>query len=452
MDKIQLLNERKAALESAGASIREDIRSLVDEQSFVELSAFSFSKNFFYGEDIPCEGVVTGFATIDGYPFYLVAQDFAQLSGGLSKANCEKIARALNAAEKNDTPVVYLLHTHGVQVGEGVNVLEGIAELMLKVTQLKGSVMQYAVINGEVYGSAAILAATCDCVIFTKDSAFCTTSPFVLSAKEGKNAKPTEIGGASALSHTGLPAIEVADVKEASEVIKKMNALLSVPVVDAELNAGVPALDEACDAFALAALLEEGIEIGKYTSPEVRTILGRVGGITVAAVVFDESVALNSLNMRKIRNFTEFACYYSLPFVTFVNCVGIENTAAVNDSTVLKEISEYLSILDATDTAKIAVVTGKAIGLGYSLFAAKSVGFDYTFAFCNAQIALFDAGMGAEIVLDASKQGKEEEFERLYAEENSDPVHAAKGGYLDCIIRPQFVKQYLIQALQMLGK
>ena len=37
-----------------------------------------------------------------------------------------------------------------------------------------------------------------------------------------------------------------------------------------------------------------------------------------------------------------------------------------------------------------------------------------------------------------------------YAEENSDPINAAKDGYIDAIIEPQFVKQYLIAALQML--
>lgn len=44
MDKIRLLQERKAKIEEAGKEIRGDIASLVDEDSFVELSAFSFSR------------------------------------------------------------------------------------------------------------------------------------------------------------------------------------------------------------------------------------------------------------------------------------------------------------------------------------------------------------------------------------------------------------------------
>ena len=43
MDKIQLLEARKAAILEAGKEIRQDIALLVDSESFVELSAFSFS-------------------------------------------------------------------------------------------------------------------------------------------------------------------------------------------------------------------------------------------------------------------------------------------------------------------------------------------------------------------------------------------------------------------------
>ncbi len=440
MDKIKQLQERKAALEKIGGEIRANIKALCDEDSFVELSAFSFSKEH-YDEDTGGEGVVTGFATIQGYPYYIVAQNFADGFGGLTKANCDKIAKTLSAAEKNETPVVYLLHCQGVKVGEGVNVLEGIAELLLKATQLKGTVPQFAVIGGEVYGSAAALAAVCDCVFFLKQGALATTSPLVLSAKAGKNLKKEEVGGYDALQKAGLPAIAVKDLEEASAYIAEIAELLNVPVTDAELNEPAPSLNQKTDAAAITALLENGVELGANSYPEVKTVLGRVGGIAVAAVVFD-NVKLNRGNVRKIRDFAELACCYGLPFVTFVDCAGIEPCLCVNDSNVLKEIAEYLSILDAIDTAKVAVVTGKAVGLGYSLFAAKSAGFDYTYALATAQISLFESAAGAQI--------ENAESAELYEGENADPVNAAKGGYLDNVIEPQFLKQYLIASLQML--
>ena len=88
MNKIDLLKTRRAKLLEAGKEIREKISLLADEGSFVELDAYSFSHNEFYGEDAEGEGVVTGYATVDDKPVYIVAQNVKVLSGGVSKANC----------------------------------------------------------------------------------------------------------------------------------------------------------------------------------------------------------------------------------------------------------------------------------------------------------------------------------------------------------------------------
>ncbi|MBQ4053766.1 MAG: hypothetical protein IJD33_05455 [Clostridia bacterium] len=454
MNKIQLLQERKTLIEGAGKDIRAQIKALIDADSFVELSAFSFSKNDFYGEEAEGEGVVTGFATLEGYPFYIVAQNYAVMNGGMSKANCDKIAKCLDAAEKNYTPVIYLLNTQGVQVGEGVTVLEGLGKLLMRATQMKGVVAQYAIVNGDVYGSAAMLAAIADFAFFTKKSVLAINSPFVLSAKADKNLSKEEVGNAKALAKSGIPAFEVENIEGAREKIVVINDLISVAMKDAELNQSVPALNQAVTLENLTSIFENPIEVGAAYETDVKTILARIGGISVAAVVFDggeEGVELTAAKMAKIKDFAEFACCYGLPFITFDNVKGICPCMEVNNSRVMKETAEYLAMLDAIDTAKIAVVYKKAIGLGYSLFASKSVGFDYTCAFANASIALFDSVQGAQIELGNEKADKAALAAR-YSNENSDPIHAAKNGYIDAIIEPQFVKQYLIASLQMLAK
>ena len=236
-------------------------------------TAFSFSKNEFYGEEAAGEGVVTGFATVDGYPFYIVAQNYSVMRGGISKANCDKIAKCLDAAEKNATPVLYLLSTQGVQVGEGVTALEGLGKLLMRSTQLKGVVPQYVVVNGDVYGSAAMLAAIADFTFFIeKKSVLAVNSPFVLSAKAGKNLPKEEVGGAKALDKSGIPAFEVQDLNEVRAKIAAINELISVPTIEAELNESTPVLNESVTAETLMTIFENPLEVASLCEPEVKTV------------------------------------------------------------------------------------------------------------------------------------------------------------------------------------
>ena len=349
MDKIQLLQERKAKIAEAGKEIRARINEIVDESSFVELSAFSFSKNEFFDEDVAGEGVVTGFATINDYPFYVVAQNFKTLSGGVSKANCDKIAKCLDAAEKNGTPVIYLLNTAGVQVGEGVTVLEGLGKLLMRSTQLKGVVPQYAIIDGEVYGSAAMLAAIADFTFFIDGkSVLALNSPFVLSAKAGKNLTKEEVGGYQALPKTGLVSFVVSSLSEVRGKIGEISELISVPMINAELNDSAPVLNQSVTAQTVVSIFENAVEVGATYEPEVKTYLCRLGGIAVSALVFDggdDGVELSCSKLAKIKNFVEFTSCYGLPFVVFGDVKGIRPTMCTNNSRVMKEAAEYLNLL-----------------------------------------------------------------------------------------------------------
>lgn len=455
MDKIQLLEARKAAIMEAGKEIREQISTLVDAESFVELSAFSFSKNTFAETEVAGEGVVTGFATVDGYPFYIVGQNFKVLQGGISKANCDKIVKCMDTAAKDETPIIYLLNTYGVQVGEGVGVLEGLGKLLLRASQLKGVVPQYVIVNGEVYGSVAALAAAADAVMFIeKKSVLALNSPFVLSAKEGKNLTKEEVGGVKALSKTGLFSISVESMEEAKEKIVAHYDVLAARMLEADLNGSLPALNEAATAENMLSVFDSYIELGSANCSCVKTMLGRIGGISVAAILFDggeDSVEIKACNLAKIRSFIEYVGCQSLPLVVFANVKGVAPTMCANNSRVMKEVVEYLEYLDTLDAGKISVIYGKAIGLGYTLFASKSVGFDYTCAFANAKVALFDSVQGAQIELGVEGVDKAAVATK-YADENADPFNAAQGGYIDAIIEPQFVRQYLIASLQMLVK
>ena len=462
MDKLALLQQRRAKVLDAGTEIRKQIASLVDEESFVELSGFSYSKSDFYNADAEGEGVVTGFATIEGYPVYIAAQNFAVLHGGMSTASCAKILRCLKLAEKNATPIVYILHSLGVQVGEGVTVLEGMASLLAESAKLHGVVPQFTVISGEVYGQSTLLAACSDFVFFLKEGVLAPDSPLVIAAKSGLNIPKEQVGGAAALSGTNVVSFTASGMQDVHKTISKILDCIpafsaSVVETGVNLNAAFPELDKSCKADALIrAVFDPGtlVEFDKICCPEVRCCIGRAGGIGIAAVVFDgeDGVELNAQNIEKVTSLVQFASYYDVPFVSFVNTTGIRADLATNNSLVLRSIFRLIESYSIHDNAKISIVYKQAVGIGYTLFAAKSIGFDYVYAFANAKIALFTDVKGAQIEFSEEKDADREGLAARYAEENADPIHAAKGGYVDNIIDPACVKQYLVASLQMLLK
>ncbi len=458
MDRIELLKNRRAKLLEAGKETRSKIAELIDADSFVELSSYSFSKNEFYGEGAEGEGVITGYATVEGNPCCVVAQNGKVLSGGVSKANCDKICKTLNYARNNAMPVIYLLDTKGVQIGEGVAVLEGISSVLNKMGELMGDVPQFAVVDGDCFGSFALVAAACDFTFVTKEACIAYAAPSVIATskiQKGKN----EVGGVAANAKTGVAQFVVENM---AEVKSKVAALLDLLpqtgclVVDSEddLNRTSPNLNEKVCADCLAkAVFDEGtaIEINKGYADEVACMLGRIGGISAAVIMFkggENGVELTPCVIDKINDFVCLAEDNGLPIVNFVNAKGISNEYCVSQTGIMRDVANLFYNYSNGTVGKVSVVYGKAVGLGYSLFAAKNMGYDYTCSFANAKIALFDSIEGAYVEFDGVKYDNEQKFAEKYADENQDPINAARGGYIDDIIEPQFVRQYVISALQ----
>lgn len=454
MDKISLLQSNKQKILQAGKTVREDLKKLVDPDSFVELSAFSFSKNDEFNAESAGDGVITGFATISEYPFYVVAQNPQALSGGISTATCEKISRCLDKALNSSTPVIYLLSSLGVRIGEGVEVLEGLASLILKASELQGAVAQYLIVNGEVYGQISLLAGICDFTFFIDGkSVLAPNSPLVIAASSNANLPAEKVGGADGLKDSGLVTFKVKNIEEARDRIVKLSDLISQPVIDCDdLNSVLPALDKACSAEDILKVFDKdsAVELFPADSPEIRCMIARIGGIAVAAVIFggENGVELTAQNVDKLSSFAVIASYFSLPYITFVNTLGVKPDLKTNSSAVIRRLGEYIAVFEEMQASKISVVYSKAIGLGYTAFAAKSLGFDFVYAFATSKIALFDSVQGAEIEFAEDKNADKELLKAKYSEEKSDPMNAAKGGYTDGIIQPSLVRQYLIASLQ----
>ncbi|MBR5439687.1 MAG: hypothetical protein IKV61_05700 [Clostridia bacterium] len=454
MDIFDLLNKRKVELFKKSADIRKNVSKIIDDDSFVELNAFSFGKNEFYNEDETGLGVVTGFATIDGYPVYVVAQNGQVLNGGLSKANLDKICNCLKKAIETQTAVLYLLDTKGVQVGEGVAVLEGIAKVLALSNQLKEVAPQFALALGDVFGSFALFAANCDYVYCVNNSCISYASPAVAIASANMSITKDVLGGKD--SKNGVNTFAVKAIEEVKDsIVKIFNVLPNYSGLNCECNDELNRSQLKLNTTKNAKLLIDAIydkntfvELNAKFADDVITGVGRIGGISTAVVLFngeEKGVELDLNNVLKIKNFANYCYDNGFPLLTLINTVGIKQDALTATSPILAEISNMLYNLTAL--TRLSVVYGKAIGFGYTAFASREFGNSYTFAFADAKISLFDKTLGASTTFGTIDQDKLSELEQKY-EDMQDAFNSAKLGCIDNIIEPQFVRQHIIMALQ----
>ena len=102
--------ERIDAQHSKGKlTARERIEVLLDNGSFEEYDMYKTHRCVDFGmaeKQIPGDGVVTGWGTINGRPVYLYSQDFTVLGGSLSETHAEKICKIMDLAMQNGVPVI----------------------------------------------------------------------------------------------------------------------------------------------------------------------------------------------------------------------------------------------------------------------------------------------------------------------------------------------------------
>lgn len=456
MNIIDLLNVRKAKLLEKSGDIRKKLSEIVDESSFVELNAYSFYKNEFFGEDEDGLGVVTGYATVDDYPVYVVAQNGKILNGGLTKGNCEKITACLKKAEKAQLPVIYLMDTQGVQVGEGVGVMEGVASVIATANALKGVIPQFLIAVGDVLGSAAMLAAVADYTYVVGGASIAYTSPAVIAASQKDVIDKSVLFGAK--SNNGVKTFAVKSLDEVKDSIIKILGILPgfgglLVDTDDDLNRSSAKLNDSHTAKeVIDAVYDKNtfVELGAGYVPEVITGIGRVGGVSTAVIAFDggkDGVELTLENVLKVKNFVNYVAGNNMPVLTLVNVKGIKADVKTNNSAVMVELTNLLYGL--SDLDRITLVYGKAIGLGYTAFASKEFGNAYVYAFADAKISLMDGVAGAAVEFGTIDENKLDEVKEKYAE-SQDAFNAAKIGCVDNIIEPAFARQYVISALEML--
>ncbi len=179
---------------------RERISLLVDEGSFEEVDAFVQQRSRDFGMDkvsLPGDGVVVGYARIDGRPVALFSQDFTVFGGTLSETNASKIVKIMRMAMKVGIPVIGLNDSGGARIQEGVASLGGYADIFLLNTLASGVIPQLSLIMGPCAGGAVYSPAITDFIFMVRNTSHMfVTGPNVVKTVTHEDVTFDELGGA----------------------------------------------------------------------------------------------------------------------------------------------------------------------------------------------------------------------------------------------------------------
>src|SRR3970282_2168352 len=221
--KIQLQHEK------GKLTARERIELLVDEGSFEEVDMFVKHRSKDFGldkEQYLGDGVVTGFAKIDGRPVALFSQDFTVFGGSLSETHAEKIIKIMNMAMKTGIPVIGLNDSGGARTQEGVVSLGGYADIFLLNTLASGVVSQISVFLGPCAGCAVYSPAITDFIFMVRNTSYMfVTGPNVVKTVTHEDVTFDELGGADV--HSTRSGVSPFACETEADALLKVRKLMS---------------------------------------------------------------------------------------------------------------------------------------------------------------------------------------------------------------------------------
>ena len=420
------------------------LAQLFDDGSFREFGAYRKE------QENPA-AVVTAFGYVNGNPVYAFAQDPSICHGAVGSAQAEKIAKVLTLAAKTGAPVVGIWDSNGAFVDGSAASLNAYSLILKRTAQLSGVVPQIALVAGVCAGSMAMAAASSDFVVMTEDAELFLTPAFDKGA-----------GTAKAAAANGTAAVVAADEAEAIAKVRALvnvlpvNNMASVPCMEFD----APAAAAGSDLNSTVESIADGgsvVELYAGFAGAAYTALATVAGTTVGIAATNKTDdKLTEADCAKLARFVRVCDAFSIPVVTLVDTLGFDGSAATELAGDVKALTRLAGSYAEATTAKISVVTGKAVGPVFVALAGKGSNSDFTYALDGAYIAPLAPEAAVEFLWHDKLKGcddlnaKRKELAKEYTETLASAEAAAQQGAVDDVIAASELRDVIVGALSML--
>lgn len=407
---------------------RERIAKLVDKDSWIEDGLFANSLD----PELPADGVITGFAKVNGRPVGILANDSTVKAGSWGARTVEKMIRLQEEAAKLALPIFYLIDSAGARITDQIQMFpgrRGAGKIFNWQCRLSGHVPQICLLFGPSAAGGAYIPAFCDVVIMVDGNAsMYLGSPRMAESVIGEKVTLEEMGGAKMhCSTSGVGDVLAANEDEALELGKKylsfMPQSFSAPLPVAAAKAPAQALEvekilppNPSQAYDMMKVIEGLIDAGsffemkKLFARELITGFARIDGKVVGVVANQPRIKGGVLfvdTADKAARFVFLCDAFSIPLLFLSDVPGFMIGTQVEKMGIIRHGAKMVYAISEATVPKICVVVRKAFGAG--LYAMCGPGFDpdCTIALPSAQIAV----MGPDPAVNAVYYNKIQELE-----------------------------------------
>ena len=376
-------------------------------------------------------------------------------------------------------PFVSINDSGGARIEEGIDSLNGYAEIFHRNVKASGVIPQISVIMGPCAGGACYSPALTDFIFMVRQKSYMfITGPAVIKAVTYEDVTPEELGGGDMhASKSGVAHFVYEDDKACLEGVRQLLSYLPQ-------SAGNPLPCGESKPMDLCRGLQEVVTDNQKKCYDVRAVIGsftdkdsfmevqtgfaknavvgfaRLDGRTIGCVANQPNWMGGVLDIDasdKIARFVRFCDCFRIPLVTFVDVPGYMPGKAQEGGGIIRHGAKILYAYSEATVPKVTVILRKAYGGAYIAMCSKGLGADIVYAWPTAAIAVMGAEGAVNIVakktIEASvnpvseRQHQIEAYEKQYL----NPYIAASRGYVDEVIKPDKMRGRIVCALEMLA-
>lgn len=475
----------------------ERINALCDKDSFMEIYEGARHQCTNFGmekKEIPYDGVITGFGTINGRKVAIYAQDFTVQGGSLGKVHGQKIAELIEKAIEVKCPVIGVNDSGGARIQEGVDALCGYGDIFYQNVRASGVIPQISIVAGPCAGGAVYSPGLTD-FIFTVDqiSHMYITGPKVVKQVMFLDISDEDLGGASIHSQkSGVAHYRCNTENECYEKVRKLLDYIphyfgdKEPFVSKtttkkglfgdktennfkfdenklkEIESVLP--EESHKGYDIRNVIncvvdtDSFFEVMAEFAQNAVTGFAKIEGKTVGIVANNPGFLGGILNCDasdKIARHVRFCDCYNIPLLNFVDVPGFVPGPQEEQKGIIRHGAKVLYAYSEASVPKVTVITRKAYGGAYIAMCSKHLGADFVYAWPKAEIAVMGAEGATGILFakemkDPANAALVEQKKAEYKATFMTPTIAAQRDYISAVINPSETRARVVKSFEIL--